>query len=1538
MKRKESIKMTAIMKHVFDTGKLKRLVAGLTAFLVTISPLQTTISTFADELNNVSETQSEETQSEVKPTPVETEIVSQATAETETTAKDPEEYQEQDYSDFAVPSESSEASATEETSEQTSEGTLPETTESEEIKETSETTLASETKVSAETEESTVSVPDETQISESVEETEPQSEDAVEEKKTNISVANSSEDYFKLVAALPEGYKRIVVDTYADLTAIEVEAGVYYDGTYILVFGNADTYAAGVQTISASGYEYLVDGTLSACSGFDNLVNNGSLNPSATIKVAVIDTGSNLANEKYSVIGNDASDHNGHGTAMCNYILDETNNAYIISIKALGDNAQGNMSDVYAAVQLAENFGVDYILLAMNIRNNGKYDAFKSLIEGTKAKVVASAGNNGTDAVKYIPAGISGVITVGAVGDNAEIKSFSNYGTCVEYYIYKADSTSEAAARALGRLIDGRKDDIAVDAWLSENRWYYEGSEYYLEANNTVDGRTYNGTLNESTKTITVLNAQDINIDARTGMDVYDSFYYYSRDYGRWAVGKSMPGGCIRLAIGAYIYGATKNCPYDQVGNHTFRASTGFRFDFTGTNSFMSSGGYSSADGIGLTGLKASAPEAAGNDFYKYVTKYAEPGDMIMFGYPGSSNAWRHVVIYDHAVSASDAPDETQYYYGGVKRNSIVVYEASESFPYGTRRVINAQDFTVTSGNKAATSAVILKIAAPKPIDVTVKKTSTNTAIVTGNACYSIVGTTYGLYKGDGTLIHTYTLDANGETTAYTVQPEDGTTLYIQEITAGPGYELDTTKHTVNLNSAVNDLVTINVQDIPIADPISWTVKKVDPYNWSLATDKTLAGAVFRIDYYDRTDIKTESDLTLINSDTPKATANLTSTQVSTNKYGEITININTLASADASGYFNGFVSSLQALPLGTYTITEVSAPNGYSVADPSKPLVFCIYDNNGIPEAIHIGSSTIYHKASDTEIIMDEQPHTGKLISDKVVSDPAAVIIGLHNLNGTKYGIYYKDNDKLVCTITYNDAGKMSDVVYAAGITPETPFNPSSPSLALELPVGDYYAKEISAGRWYLIDSSSHYFSITAGNTTTISFSDAVVPPPKIHTTALDADTGTHILSYKERVTINDKVDYEGLVPGEEYTATGTLYNAETGEVYKDSEGKTYTESVKFTPTSSNSTIAANGTASGSINVTFSNVLVPYSKVRIVVCEDLYENQNNIKLASHADLTDENQTVERRVPEVQTTACDIDNGTSTLTYKERVSIRDKATYTNLNPGEKYYFVGTLIDVATGQEYTDAEGNIYTKVVEFTAAASEGEEIIEFKDVLVPYTKTTIVCFEELYEEGTDMCIAMHADLTDKNQTLYRPYAGTTATVNNAKAVWLGTTEVQNITIADTISYEGLTAGTLYRSEATLYLIRDGAATQLTVNGAPIVSLVEFTPTDTNGSVVVNITFSTEGLAEGDQIVVFEKIFDVATEAEIQSGTQTEDLLIAKHEDQNDKGQTITVHFRPMTGGIVPSYSVVGAMLAIIASALAGAWFVMSRKKRYGEA
>ena len=116
------------------------------------------------------------------------------------------------------------------------------------------------------------------------------------------------------------------------------------------------------------------------------------------------------------------------------------------------------------------------------------------------------------------------------------------------------------------------------------------------------------------------------------------------------------------------------------------------------------------------------------------------------------------------------------------------------------------------------------------------------------------------------------------------------------------------------------------------------------------------------------------------------------------------------------------------------------------------------------------------------------------------------------------------------------------------------------------------------------------------------------------------------------------------------------------------------------------------------------------------------------------------------------------------------------------------------------------------------------------------------------------------------------------------------------------------------------------------VNGQPIKSIVEFTPDTKDGTVDVKITFSTEGLSEGDRIVIFEKIYDVATEDEISEVTQTEDLLIAIHEDLNDSDQTITIHFRPTTGEIVPTYTMIGAGLVALSALIAA--FLFRKKKK----
>lgn len=202
--------------------------------------------------------------------------------------------------------------------------------------------------------------------------------------------------------------------------------------------------------------------------------------------------------------------------------------------------------------------------------------------------------------------------------------------------------------------------------------------------------------------------------------------------------------------------------------------------------------------------------------------------------------------------------------------------------------------------------------------------------------------------------------------------------------------------------------------------------------------------------------------------------------------------------------------------------------------------------------------------------------------------------------------------------------------------------------------------------------------------------------------------------------------------------------------------------------------------------------------------------------------------------------------------------------------------------------------------------------------------------YEELTEEETGIRIASHADLTDEDQSVRRPAVSTVATVLNSKEIWLESTAATDITVSDSISYEGFEPGRTYRAEATLYKT-DGM--QIKAAGQPVLSILEFTPETTDGEVTVNTTFSSEGLAEGDRIVVFETFYDVATKEEISTKIRTQDILVSRHEDLANESQTVTVHYRPSTGGIVPSYTTAGTVIASVAFVTAFVWFVVSRKK-----
>lgn len=437
----------------------------------------------------------------------------------------------------------------------------------------------------------------------------------------------------------------------------------------------------------------------------------------------------------------------------------------------------------------------------------------------------------------------------------------------------------------------------------------------------------------------------------------------------------------------------------------------------------------------------------------------------------------------------------------------------------------------------------------------------------------------------------------------------------------------------------------------------------------------------------------------------------------------------------------------------------------------------------------------------------------------------------------------------------------------------------------------------------------------------------------PEIKTTLVDRATNDHITSLDTEAKLDDTVSYKNVMPGH-YVMSGTLMDKSTGKAVLDKNGDKVTGSTSFDVATVLDEYGQPIPQTGEVVVTFTIDTTALEGSTFVAFEDLREGSiTGSILAEHEDIDDVDQTVV--VPKIRTTASDAENGTKTLTYNERVTIKDKVSYENLIPGKTYTATGVLMDALTGEVYTSVDGNTYEASTDFVADNSEGFVEVVFEDVLVSFESCVIVVFEDVFDTVTGTKVATHSDLSDKDQTVRRATASTTATVGGKKDVWLGSTEVTTITITDKISFTGLEVGTTYRAEATLY--KSDGTVITNGNQMPVTSVVEFVPSEADGFVNVDITFSTEGLVEGDKVVVFEKVFDVATEAEISSGTQTEDVLIATHEDLEDKDQTVTIHFRVMTGFVDTPYAKYG--IAFIVAALGGTLqYFRVKKKNEAEA
>lgn len=514
------------------------------------------------------------------------------------------------------------------------------------------------------------------------------------------------------------------------------------------------------------------------------------------------------------------------------------------------------------------------------------------------------------------------------------------------------------------------------------------------------------------------------------------------------------------------------------------------------------------------------------------------------------------------------------------------------------------------------------------------------------------------------------------------------------------------------------------------------------------------------------------------------------------------------------------------------------------------RKLVFYEYlELDGDTVASHTDISdtdqTIYVPSIKTTIIDSENG------SHNAAADKEITLIDTVRYNGLEVGRKYSVTGTLVDKETrkalLDDAGK--EITASNEFTAEKPngtieitFKFSGVSLAGKTTVAFEHmyteGKEVAVHADLRDEGQTEYF-------------------PSVHTTATSDDTKDHVVGANETVTITDQVALKALKLGTEYTLSGILMDATTGKpivIY----GNTIIARRTFTADAHEMTVP----------LTYELNASQLAGTTTVVFENLYSD--GALLAAHADLEDAEQTV--YIPEIHTTAKDQTTKINHTEANKTATIIDTVSYTNLLPGREYTISGTLMDKETGKAVL-ADGKEITASTIFTPEKSKGSVDIIFTFDASVVAPKTVVAFETLTYKKIQ--IAVHADITDKDQTVYIPKVYTTAIADDTKD---HVTEAKkDVTIVDTVSYESLEVAREYTVKGILMDKATGKA--ILVDGKEVTAETTFVPETTDGT--VDVTFVFDGSALEDTLLVaFETLY-------------TEEKEVGVHADINDDAQTV---------------------------------------------
>lgn len=740
---------------------------------------------------------------------------------------------------------------------------------------------------------------------------------------------------------------------------------------------------------------------------------------------------------------------------------------------------------------------------------------------------------------------------------------------------------------------------------------------------------------------------------------------------------------------------------------------------------------------------------------------------------------------------------------------------------------------------------------------VSLSKSSADTGITSGNSCYSLAGAVYGIYSDAGcsAQVTTLTTDAGGNAAAVSL---NAGTYYYKELTAPAGYALDSSVQSFTVTDGQN--TALSVSDTPTNDPVRISINKVD----SETGDKVQGGASlenaeftvkYYAGYYNAGNLPTNATRTWVIKTVKRPS-------------GQYVAILNNDCKVSGDDFYTN-ASGTVCLPLGTISIEETKAPEGYSLEGAYLQVGGTGTKITGKYVAQITQSGNLASLKGGNTFKVSDKIKRGDFKLTKIDTDnqnrmndiPFRVTCkgtGESHIIKTDENGYFSSESSWNAHSKNTNGGGAYDGLWFSSADGSAKVDDSVGAM----PYGDYTLEELSCDNnrgkiLYKGEFSIRRDKVTVDIGTIENHSE---PTPVITTQASDAKTQYQIIKPSADTDIVDKVTITDTMAGREYTITGTLMDKDTGEAVM----------VNGNPVTASQTFTSDGTKKV-LDMHFNFDSSALGGKTVVVCEKL--TYGDYVAATEEDMENKDQTI--YFPEIHTTATDSETADHLTLADSRAVITDTVTYTNLLKGETYTLSGVLMDKGTGKELL-VDGEPVTQEMAFTAGRASGTKKLKFEFDTTGLAGKSFVVYETLTLE--DVEVAEHKDINDEGQTIHIPAAQTTATDDSSK---INVSEAKKeVSVTDTVAYRNLVPGKEYTVRGTA-VDKETGEPLTDADGNELVSTAKFTAASADGSVDVKFTFDGTAMA-GRSVVFFENVYYT-------------DKLIAVHADIDDEAQTVHI-------------------------------------------